>query len=350
MKIAIANNLFPPYARGGAESIVARLAGQLETAGHEVFIITLEPDRKGDQLSTDDSYRVYRLPSRYYRLGSQSCFARLTWQLGNILGSGQTKRLEQILDQERPDMLLSHNLMGLGFKLPAQLRRRGIRHEHYLHDIQLLHPSGLMFYGQEKILERLPARLYQALTRKAFASPAKIISPSRWLLEEHRKRGFFPKSTSEIMATIASQERRPMKACRRFLFLGQLENHKGIALLIAAFKKAFAQNEKVSLEIAGSGTLEKTLKELAAGERRIVFHGQKAHDQVASFLQSGDCLIVPSLCYENSPTVIREAQAAKLPIIAAAIGGIPELLTEPDRSFRPGDRDDLAAKLYAAYQ
>jgi len=350
MKIALANNLFSPYARGGAENVVARLAERLKADGHDVFIITLEPDRKEDRLEAADTDRVYRLPSRYYRLSRQSYLFRLVWQINNIAGAGQTKKLKEILEKEQPDLFLSHNLMGLGFKLPTLLRQLGIRHEHYLHDIQLLHPSGLMFYGQEGILESLGARLYQAATRKAFASPAKIVSPSRWLLAEHQKRGFFPGSMSEINSVDNCQDLRPLHSCRRFLFLGQLERHKGVALLIKAFSQAFSRNEEVSLEIVGGGSMEKELRTLAEKDQRISFRGQQAPSQAKSFLSDADCLVAPSLCYENSPTVIREAHDAKLPVIAAAIGGIPEMMTEADCLFRPGDPDDLAAKLYAAYQ
>ena len=46
-----------------------------------------------------------------------------------------------------------------------------------------------------------------------------------------------------------------------------------------------------------------------------------------------DYLIVPSLCYENSPTVIYEAFSIGLPVIASKIGGVSELVKNEYNGF-----------------
>jgi glycosyltransferase involved in cell wall biosynthesis len=63
-------------------------------------------------------------------------------------------------------------------------------------------------------------------------------------------------------------------------------------------------------------------------------------------MKNANCLIVPSLCYENSPTVIYEAIAVGLPIIASKIGGITELLLDYGGiMFDPGDERELSDKM-----
>ena len=54
--------------------------------------------------------------------------------------------------------------------------------------------------------------------------------------------------------------------------------------------------------------------------------------------------VVPSICYENSPTVIYEASLVGVPVIASNIGGIPELVVEGESGLlvKPGDEQDLA--------
>ena len=47
----------------------------------------------------------------------------------------------------------------------------------------------------------------------------------------------------------------------------------------------------------------------------------------------GRHMIVPSLCYENSPTVIYEAFSQGVPVIAADIGGVAELVKEGETGF-----------------
>ena len=62
-------------------------------------------------------------------------------------------------------------------------------------------------------------------------------------------------------------------------------------------------------------------------------------------MQSSDCLIIPSLCYENAPATIYEAHAANLSVLAANIGGIPEIINSKDKLFKPGDENDLKEKI-----
>ena len=74
------------------------------------------------------------------------------------------------------------------------------------------------------------------------------------------------------------------------------------------------------------------------------------NDQILEIMAKADCLIVPSLCYENSPTVIYEAAYNNLPVLAANIGGISELLSMTGGiSYEPSDYLDLEKKMQWAY-
>ncbi|MBU0880203.1 glycosyltransferase family 4 protein, partial [Patescibacteria group bacterium] len=74
--------------------------------------------------------------------------------------------------------------------------------------------------------------------------------------------------------------------------------------------------------------------------------GKIDRESVAKYLNQVDCLIVPSLCYENSPTVIYEAFSMGLPVIASKIGGITELMKDnQEMLFEPGNKDDLINKI-----
>ena len=124
-----------------------------------------------------------------------------------------------------------------------------------------------------------------------------------------------------------------------FLYVGQIERHKGVELLINAFKKLEGD---YGLLIVGPGSMLEELKENTK-DARIKFLGSKSKEEVRELMQKADCLVVPSLCYENSPTVIYEAFANNLPVIASDLGGIPELLDE-NCLFKP-EEDELLQKL-----
>lgn len=354
MKIGLLHNLYGELSRGGAENVVRLMAKELKAAGHSVFLITTKPAnlKNAQQKNIDHDLKIYYFVSNFYNLGHKRQLYRFFWQIANIFSIAQYFRLKKILKIEKPDLVITHNLMGLGLLAPLALRRLKIKHEHFLHDIQLLHPSGLMILGQEKKIQNFGARIYQALTRLLLSSPAKIISPSRWLLDLHQRHGFFPYSMGEIQPLQLSYSDAPADRRSRdkmslinFLFVGQIEDHKGILFLIEAFKKI--KNQAIVLRIAGDGQKLAAAKNAAAGDKRIEFLGRLDRTDVQKEMARSDYLVVPSLCYENSPTVIYEAQAADLPIIAADIGGIKEIIGPHDRLFIAGDQEDLKKKISA---
>lgn len=359
MKIALANNLYYPYNRGGAETVIKKMATDLRTQNHEVILFTLYPkkDAPSDkiQVSVEDGIKIYRLVSNYFRLAEFSPLKKLFWHLGDIFSWKKTAAIKKILLNEKPELIITHNLMGLGFQLPRAVRKLGIRHEHYLHDIQLLHPSGLMMFGEEWRVDSLSAKIYQYFTRSAFNSPAKVTSPSDWLLKEHLKRGFFKDSEKEVKQTATNnigienntRINNINSGIKNFLFVGQIEYHKGVILLIKAFREAIKKNPNLRLTLAGKGTLLTEAKKLSADETRIEFLDNLNHGDIEPLMAKSDYLIVPSLCYENSPTTIYEAHSVGLPVIAANIGGIPEIIQAGDRLFQPGDIDDLVKNILA---
>jgi len=360
MKIALANNLYFPFNRGGAETVVKNQINELKKDGHEVFLITCKPkndsnDRSvlNSEITPDPDLNIYYLESDYSRLAEFSLLRRLAWHIKNTFSFATYATIKKILLNEKPDLVITHNIMGLGFRLPCLLRKLGLRHEHYLHDIQLLYPSGLMMLGQEKIIDSWGAKFYQLFTRAFFASPAKVISPSHWLLGQHRQRGFFHDSETEVKNLIASPSDEEANKINRqspfrnFLFVGQIENHKGILLLIKSFLSALETKPDMKLTIIGTGSLMNEAKQLTDNNSRINFIGRLEAAGVKDLMTQSDCLIIPSLCYENAPMTIHEAHRAGLAVLAANIGGIPEIISGSDRLFKAGDFLDLKNQLLA---
>ncbi|HPT08110.1 MAG TPA: glycosyltransferase [bacterium] len=346
MKIAIINNLYQPYNKGGAEKNCQKLINEAQAQGHDCFIITTKP-KKETKINYDP--RTYYLPSNYYFLKKTTIIYRLFWQIANIFNFFRGPQLKKILITEKPDIIITHNLMGIGIRSFKIIKKLKIKQIHILHDIQLFYPSGLMFYGQEKKVNSLPAKLYQLINRNLVGSPDLIVSPSKWLLTEHTKRKFFESSHKIILKNPVDNtrenniERNIPKNKYTFLFIGQIELHKGILFLINTFKKI--PNDNIILNIVGQGSLLNQAKKIAQTDKRINFLGFNNDIEIEQ-LKTSDCLIVPSWCYENSPTVIYNALNYNLPIIASNLGGIPELFTnQSGLLFTPKDELDLINKI-----
>lgn len=347
MKICLINNLYKPYNRGGAEQVVELIINGLKRKGHNVFVITTKPlfsELKNQQL------KIYYINALYYNIDKLPKFLRLFWHIIDMFDIGSYMKIRSVLKKEKPDIVLTHNLKGISYLIPCLIKKLNIKHIHTLHDIQLLHPSGLMFYGKEKIIDSLPAKIYAGICRRLFGSPDAVISPSNWLMEAHLSKGFFKNSRQTVLpnpVSPAAQPSYPKKTAKtfRFLYVGQIEKHKGVLFLISAFKK-FNIGLNCELIIIGGGSKLKQAKESAGDNKNINILGKVGNEEVQKLMRQSDGLIAPSLCYENSPAVIYEAFACGLPVIASDIGGIPELTAEgAGILFKPGDENDLTNKI-----
>lgn len=111
------------------------------------------------------------------------------------------------------------------------------------------------------------------------------------------------------------------------LFVGRLAEKKGVTYLIEAMKAVDAL-----LVIVGDGPLRKRLEKQAAGiKNRVVFWGARPHSELRTIYASADIFAAPSLTardgdQEGLPTVIMEAMASGLPVIASNSGGISDLV------------------------
>jgi glycosyltransferase involved in cell wall biosynthesis len=117
-----------------------------------------------------------------------------------------------------------------------------------------------------------------------------------------------------------------------FLYAGRLSVEKGVATLLRAWKHL----SHTTLKIAGDGPEKHRLGRSAPGG--IEFLGSLPAADVGKAVRGARAVLIPSQCYEGQPRIVLEAYAAGVPVIASAIGGLPEtvdhdfsgLLVRPD--------------------
>ncbi len=362
MKITLISNVYPPYARGGAEVIVQRMAEEYRRQGHEVSLITTRPWSDGRSfkatVTKESGITLYRYapPNIFFYLHDHKfpIGIRAIWHLLDLLNLVSAMQVKSLVKRIQPDLVITHNLMGMSYFIPSVLRSLNVPHTHILHDIQLAVRSGLMRKGEENSVwnNGFLGKLYQAYTKRLFGSPQKVLSPSKFLQQFYQEKGFFPKSHFEVKrnplvkAFFADSSKKEQKQEEVvFGYVGQLEKHKGIEIL----QKVFTQwgEKKARLELVGSGALKDQVKTWAEHDTRVVFKGRVANRDLPAWYKEIDCLLLPTLTYENSPTVIYEAFASGTPVIASNIGGTAEMITNADLGeiVEPGDGADLLKKL-----
>jgi len=107
-----------------------------------------------------------------------------------------------------------------------------------------------------------------------------------------------------------------------------LRPQKGIQYMIRALPAILASIPNTYYLVVGDGAHRKTLVEEANKanvSNRVIFTGMRK--DVDRLLAASDIFVLPTLT-EALPTVLAEAMAAKLPIVASRVGGIPEMVTD----------------------
>lgn len=134
--------------------------------------------------------------------------------------------------------------------------------------------------------------------------------------------------------------------------VGRLGFEKGIDILLdsLAILKEKGRGD-LRLYLIGHGESEADLKaqvEKLGISEMVVFCGMRLHDEVPHWISACDVLCLPSR-REGCPNVVLEALASGRPVVAARVGGVPEILDpECGAIVDPEDPASLAEGILAA--
>jgi glycosyltransferase involved in cell wall biosynthesis len=248
--------------------------------------------------------------------------------LGDIAAA---RRIARIAAQKKPDIIHGHGAKG---GLYARLAGRSlgvpslyVPHGGSLH-FEWSSPAGAIFLASEKLLRPLSAGLHFVCDFERRQFDAKIgigRTPARVI-----HNGLWPDEFEPVA---------PAGDASDVVFVGELRHLKGVDVLIRALARA-RQTRPVSATIVGDGSDRNAFERLvhALGMQDLVtFAGTLPARQ--GFAR-GRIFVMPSRA-ESFPYVVLEAAAAQMPVIASAVGGIPEIL--PERCLVPPDNPELLA-------
>ncbi len=310
--------------------MVREEARELRDQGHSVFVLTSTPFSGLKSLlpkaKIEDGIAVLRyfpLNIFWYRHDWKfSKVIRLLWHIFDTFNIHSYFVTLRVLRELKPEQVRTHNLKGVGLTTALALRKRVRSHwTHFIHDVQLFEPSGLLYKKST-----LGAGFYTAMCRWLFGSPACVEAPSFWVINEHKQRGFFKESTFSVVKWYPDPQpllESDKKKNPKFLFVGQLAEHKGIIFLADVLADVPAG---YTLDVVGGGPLEQTVRKRFSGNPWVHFHGRVTQQEVRGLLADADYLLVPSLAAENCPTVIVDALNLDVPVISSTVGGIPEMI------------------------
>ncbi len=318
--------LIPSLHVGGAERIVALMATALAAEGHQVSVVSLGG------------------PSGSWIEAELRAASIETIFLGKRPGLDlrAIPRLGRALARLRPEVLHTH-LHVLKYALPARLAWRRCTVVHTLHNL-----AEREAVASDRRLQQLafrggvaPVSIGDAVAEsleRVYRIPARYTIPNGIPVAAFR-------SPPGVRAEVRAELSLPGEAAC-FLAVGRLNPQKNHAALLAAF--ADPRLAGCRLLIAGDGELRGALEQQAGAlgvADRVHFLGVRK--DVPRLLAAADGLVMAS-SWEGNPLVVMEAMSAGLPVVATAVGCVPELVSERTGWLVPaGDEGALAEALAA---
>jgi glycosyltransferase involved in cell wall biosynthesis len=165
------------------------------------------------------------------------------------------------------------------------------------------------------------------------AMERRVIRKARLMYTVGAERPGIPKIFNPVHHNV---EIKPIAARSGFIFSGRLEKIKNIDKIIRLYVKLPASVQKMNpLYIAGMGTQEAALKELAAGlpaVGNIIFTGNMKNDDLIEADSSKKILLMAS-SQEGFPMAIAEALSLGVPVISTDTGDISRFLKSNENGF-----------------
>ncbi|WP_214325861.1 glycosyltransferase [Nonomuraea sediminis] len=265
----------------------------------------------------------------------------------DLSGSGRLLvylRLVAAVRRLRPDVVNAHSpVPAIALRLASRFRRR----RPYL--VRTVH--SVKYRPLTKVLDRLTRRLDDetvAVSRIVAEAPLTRGAP-RISVRVH---GVDVKEQQRLAADAESVRREFEVPDGAFLiaFVANLLRLKGHDLLIRAAAEVVKARPEAMFLLAGKGPMQQRIVEDIeryglGGNVRLLGLLPRANRLIAA----SDLLVLSSR-WEALPVVIMEALAAGVPVVAPAVGGIPDLVKPGENGIltRPGSAEDLAAGILEA--
>ncbi|MEU0647242.1 MULTISPECIES: glycosyltransferase family 4 protein [Streptomyces] len=191
--------------------------------------------------------------------------------------------------------------------------------------------ASVVLGSSSDLVDRARSRGARDARLAAVALPA----PRRPLAESEDADRLRPKARAELGATD-----RPL-----LMAVGSLDRHRGYDTLLDATRAWRRLDPVPLLVIAGEGPLRGEL------QRRIVSEGLPVRlvgprDDIGELLAAADLALLPG-SWESRSVLAQEALHARVPLVAAAAGGIPELVGDAAELVPHGDSEALAEAVEA---
>ena len=350
LRILMVNSTFYPNVVGGAELSSWLLARELTARGHHVDALATTgyldqgPRRElaARRLDGIDGEILEAASGGHQHLLARDgepqpgLITRGRHHFAQIHDGRWRKLVFQALHRTRPDLVHTNTIVGLSAAVWEAAHLSGIPVLHTLRDYHLLCPRTTLQRSSGDQCEGgpLPCQVLRWLKRRHTDGVGIATAPSRFVLDRHADYGFFRDIRREVVPNACEGDPpafgEPPPGKVRGLYLGQLDHHKGVGVLLEALAEMLpSAPPSFGFDIAGHGPLQSRVEAFCAQwAGRVCFHGMVQGDQKRALLQDCSFVTVPSVWHDNFPRTMLDAYMYGRPVIGTRRGGIPEVVRD----------------------
>lgn len=145
-----------------------------------------------------------------------------------------------------------------------------------------------------------------------------------------------------VVDPLANQQIPPLPHVPTFVFIGRLNEQKGVALLLEAWRQL--NQPEWRLELIGEGDRRASFQQYVQhyGLTNVRFHGHRSALEIMQHLQAASMVVVPSQSYETFGRVVIEAFACGRAALVASLGALPELVQDGVTGLHSSPNDSHA--------
>ena len=304
LRVLLVTDWYPDDATGSAGSFVRQQALAV-ARDHEVCVLHLRGRRQAERRlrleeESDGPLRVLRVRHGFPPMPRTA--------VGVLAVAAALRRLGR-----RPDILHAHEF-GAGFAavVLGRLVRRPVVISEHSSEFALGGIDGAAAW----------------VARRAFAA-ADLVCPVSESLRAQLEQGGWG-GRYEVVPNVIDTERftpgSVVESPPRVVAVAAMRPVKGVADLVEAVGLVAGRRADFRVELAGDGPLLAPLQDRARArglDERLSFRGALARDEVAALMRGAAFAVVPSR-WETFSVVLGEAMACGLPVVATAVGGMPE--------------------------
>ncbi len=351
MRILLINNFH--YLRGGSDRVYFETARILKNKGHEVgFFSTQSPENE----ATDFSHYFVKNKDISQQ---QSFFNKVFSAKEFVYNPEAVQKLEKLLSEFKPHIVHLHIFQSrLSSAIIKTIKKSGIPSVMTVHEYKMLCPVYICLDSKGEICEKcangnyIPCITNKCTQNSYLASAINAIEskvrdqffnyennidafvyPSQFIKNKHTQYKDALKNKSYVIHNFIDLNKFSTTQQKEdyYLYYGRLSREKGVPTLINAWKKF----PHLKLKIVGSGPEENLIKQLVKelNLSNVELLGAKYGNELTQIIQKAKFTLVPSEWYETFGLTIIESYACGTPVIAAAIGGIEELVDENKTGF-----------------